>query len=710
MAEPYRGENLGPLAPSSENWDAYPVAGSKAADDWSAFPVAKTTSETAKDVGKSLVAGVGKGIAGLVGLPGLAAEYGARGIDRASRAVGDVIGVDVPKREDREVDYGPESVQKAMESVTGEFHKPQTTAGHYAETVGEFVPAVAAGPGGVVRRLALGAVVPGVASEAAGQATKGTGYEVPARLAAGLTAGGVGAALSRPSSAQQLLRGQLPEGITEQHVANAERMIQEANARGINLSWPEALSQSAGRPVLTETQRMVESSPETRSQMQEFFGGRPQQFDRAALDAFHPVAPGTSNPSQIGPQIRDAANETIGDVRKAINKAAEPHYQAAEGVLLTDTPPRSVRTLGDITSEGPVRASHAIRAATTQEAIELAPTEMSHVRSIPGWTEARDAIRNNPQLNSYVAHLPDNSVGFLNEVKKYFDQQGKNASSKFNQGANQQVSAVHEKAASAVKQIAELKSPEYAAALEIQRQARQQYLDPLLQGPLGRLSKKDVTTQKAINTLFPTSPLPNSHNEVHDAVSVLAQRNPWAARQLVRAYAEQTFNEATRSLQSGANQFGPANFAKAIVGNPQQRENLRAAIEALPNGQQLWQGFDRFLEIAEATRYRQTIGSKTAFNDAERKAMSASNLGREAIKTGASPGKWWTIVSDKIDRWSLGRNLDEIARIFTEPQSAALLTRIVRMPPASNEAGAAVARLIAQSVQSANKPKEPARP
>jgi hypothetical protein len=245
--------------------------------------------------------------------------------------------------------------------------------------------------------------------------------------------------------------------------------------------------------------------------------------------------------------------------------------------------------------------------------------------------------------------------------------------------------------------------------LEIGQRGREQFLQPLLDGPLGKIAAKPDTA-KAIRVLFPSNPLPNSHNEVFDAVSVLAARNPWAARQLVRAHAEQTFNEATRSLQSGANQFGPANFAKAIVGNAQQRENLRAAVEALPNGQELWQGFDRFLEIAEATRYRQTIGSKTAFNDAERKALSAVNLGREAIKTGASPGKWWSIVSDKVDKWALGRNLDELARIFTDPNSAPLLRRIVRMPPASNEAGAVAARLIAQSAQSANKKTEPGRP
>lgn len=73
----------------------------------------------------------------------------------------------------------------------GKSHEPQTTEGEYARTIGEFgVGALA--PGGPIRKLAM-AVVPGVASEAAGQYTEGTPYETAARIGAGL-AGGLAAA------------------------------------------------------------------------------------------------------------------------------------------------------------------------------------------------------------------------------------------------------------------------------------------------------------------------------------------------------------------------------------------------------------------------------------------------------------------------------------------------------------------------------------
>lgn len=674
MAEPYAGENLGPLARSGGDWSAFPEAPSKpTSDDWSAFPEKKTDySAVAKDVLKSAGVGVGKGVIGIGGMVGDLTNLGAKGLEKASDFINDQIGAEryVRPTGPSVLDNIPtnESLIKNVEGVTGEFYKPQTTPGHYAETVGEFVPAAAAGPGGLIRKLFMQAVVPGVASEAAGQATAGTPLEPYARAGAGIAAGLGGAALSRPQGAAQSIRSQLPEGITQATVDDARSLMVTAKAKGIDLTWPEALSQVAGKPVLSDTQRILESAPSSRSRMQDFYAERPRQIDQAALDEFAQIAPGTRNPSQIGPQIGEAARENIGDVRKTINAASEPYYKAAEAQLFT-------------------------------------PQEFAVVQTIPGYKESLEAVRKAPDAWR-IAHLPDNSVGVLDKVKQHFDQQAKNAGSKFNPGASQSVQSSHEMSASATKQAGIIKSADYETALAIQQQAREQFLEPLLQGPLGRLAKKDVTTQKAIDTLFPTNPLANSHNEIGDAVAALAKKNPGAATQLVRAHMESVFNEATKNLQAGPNQFGGAKFANQLTGNIQQRANLQAAVEALPNGKQLWQGVDNFLEAAEATGTRQAKGSLTAFNAAELRSMGGSNIIGEAVKTGLSPGKWWSVVNDKWSQWKLGSNLDELARIFTDPQAAPVLKRIAGMPKGSREAQYLVSRLILQAENALVQPRE----
>jgi DNA-binding GntR family transcriptional regulator len=640
-------------------------------DSWDAFPEA-SGMDTVKDIAKSAGIGVGKGLISLGGAAGDLSNFLAKGSEKAGNFIAEKIGTEPSPPSAETMLPTNESITKRVESVTGDFYKPQTTPGHYAETVGEFVPAAMAGPGGVARKVALQAALPGVASEAAGQAAAGTAIEPYARAGAGIAAGLGGAFLTRPGSATQAIRSQLPEGVTQATVDDARQIMQNSLDRGIHLTWPEALSQAAGRPVLTDTQRILESAPSSRTRMQNFHAERPQQFDQAALNEFGHIAPGTVTPSQIGPQAGAAANESLQGVRQDINQAAQPYYDRAAQQLFT-------------------------------------PQEFQQIQTIPGYAESLAAVRNNPQINWRVAHLPDNSVGVLNEVKKHFDQAALNAGSRFNPARNHQVQASNEMGASAARQIGIARSADYEIALAIQQQARQQILEPLLQGPLGRLAKRDITTQKAIDALFPSNPLPNSHNEIHTAVSALVARNPGAATQLVRAHVESIFNEASQNLQGGANQFGAAKFANRIVGNVQQRANLQAAIEALPNGHALWNGFDNFLEAAEASGTRQAKGSLTAFNAQELKAMSGSNIAGEAIKTGLSPGKWWSLVSDKWGQWQLGRNLDELARIFTDPQSAGALRRIANMPRGSREAGYLVSRLILQAENSLVQPREAQR-
>lgn len=626
-------------------------------------------------IAKQAGVGVAKGAIGLAGLPG--------DVQQLAKSAGEWIASKLPempttalgqflREESAKSNHGiaaaasgdlpgsyelptSQDIQGQVEKVTGEFRKPQNQTEADAETVGEFIPAALSGPGGIVRKLVTQAAIPAAATITAGRYSDQNPY---VKALAGFLAGGVGAVMSGPSSVESVLRSKIPASVTEADITRAGQLMDHAQARGVALTWPEALTRVTGQPILTDTQRIIESHGQTRHQMQEFFAGRPAQIDQAARTEFDRMGNLPASPSMIGPQAGEVANDTLNSVRGRINAASDPYYQAAESVLLT-------------------------------------PAEMTHVRAIPGYAEARDAVRNNPQLNWRVQHLPDNSVGFLNEVKKHFDQAAENSASKFNPGRNHQVQASNEMAASAIKQIGEHKSSDYQIALAFQQQARQQFLEPLLQGPIGKLAKKDMTTQKAINVLFPENPVPGTEGEIRNAVFALAQQRPAVAEALVRAHMEMTFNQAARDLQGGANQFAGAKFAAKLAGGAQQRENLRAAVEALPNGAARWRGFEHLLDIMAATGARQPKGSLTAFNALEIQSMSNSGLASLAAK-GASPGKWMSLANDTFKAWSLGRNLDQIARIITDPRARNAFNQIVRIPPGSDRALVMAGRLIAQ--------------
>lgn len=669
----------------SDSWDAFPEAApsggrtitipgqggvptrvimNMGGDSWDAFPEAPSA-----DYGLAKATGVGiaKGAIGLAGMAGDAQDLLSKGVDYVKSKLPTPPEPDEPTRKflakygDRG-DEGPQfplpnsaDIQRQVEKVTGPFRQPQNQAETDAQTVGEFIPAAAMGPGGLARKAVTQAAIPAAATITAGRYSEQNPY---VKALAGFV-GGVGAgALAGPSSADRILRSKIPNSVTEQDITRAGQLIEHGQARGVDLAWPEALSRVTGQPILTDMMRVLESHPQTRPQMSEFFANRPAQIENAARTEFSNVGNLHPNPSSIGPQAGEAATSVIGDVRGAINKASEPFYQKAESVLLT-------------------------------------PAEMTHVKAIPGWTEARDAVRNNEQINWRVAHLPDNSVGFLNQVKKQFDQAAENASSKFNPAKNREVQSSNEMAASALKQIGEAKSTDYATALAIQKQAREQFLEPLLKGPLGQLAKKDPTTKRAIDALFQANPVPGSEGEVRNAVFSIAHKRPAIAEQLVRAHVEMVFNQAAKDLQGGANQFAGAKFAKVLVGQSQERKNLQAAIEALPNGTARWEGLNQLLDISAATGTRQPKGSLTAFNALEVPSMSSAGLASIAAK-GASPKLWWSAATDAFQSWSLGRNLDQFARLVTDPRSGDALRQIVRIPSGSDRAVLALGRLITQ--------------
>lgn len=183
------------------------------------------------DALKSVGVGLARGAIGLAGLPGDLSNVIGQGLSFLEQKV---TGETDAERAERDLaatkakaavpNITPTSrdITSAVESQTGEFYKPQTRAGRYAETIGEFAPAALVGPGRLGTKLVTQALLPGVGSEAAGELTKGTGYEPYARVAGALAGGLAPSAVRRmitplPADAQrtaavQTLRN---EGVTD---------------------------------------------------------------------------------------------------------------------------------------------------------------------------------------------------------------------------------------------------------------------------------------------------------------------------------------------------------------------------------------------------------------------------------------------------------------------------------------------------------------
>lgn len=819
------------------------------------------TPGVAADVAKSAGIGVVKGGIGTVGAAGDVRELLSHGVDYAAQQFGipadraqafkDAVyeGVRRAPGPGRVLADAPSSgtIQKAVEGVTGDFYKPKTTYGEYAQTAGEFLPAAIGGEGGLIAR-GLRVLVPAATSETAGQLTKGSAAEPIARFLGALAGGGVQALASRPGSAARAVSNQLPEGVTEQMVVRADALMQEAAGRGLQLSWPEALSQVAGRPVLTNMLRHLEASPQTEGQMAAFFGGRPQAVEGAVRQELGNIAPVNYEPSQIGPAVGGAARQIVRespegqiladtlwragprvtpegagnviqqelrnvyDRREGMRSAlADQDYSAARNAPAT-IPTNGGHRLADVTThyldrpDIPIIIDPAERAAAQSRWFEQnnptsrtpiigeRPTQFAQVDAGPvlGYIDsaldsAKGAVRQGLQaaksalmrpdgtLDMSVAGLHNSRVAIddlisqakraganrtveqLLDAKRVLDQALESVpaygqarrnfqaasqplgafdearvpgqiisrdqfNERFVMSPERVPGAIQNNGPSAARDFNSVATPTAREAFEQNivtqvldqatrdgvdlsanaiRKALQQNEDLLRQYPgvrdrlqsiaiardglerveqsqIGRIAARDTTTKSAVDALFPRNPLPNSQGEIAATVSALAERRPNIARDLVRAHAESTFNEAARDLQTGPNQASGAKFAVAVAGNPQQRANLQAAVEALPNGQERWQGFNRLLDVLEATGTRQNVGSRTAYNQEINKAQGAGGVVRDAGRIAANPTRLLQPLADKYDQWKLGRNLGQLATILTDPNAAGMLRAIAR--------------------------------
>jgi hypothetical protein len=172
-----------------------------------------SAGEVAADVAKSGGIGLAKGGIGLAGMGGDLAEMAKKGADwvggklpsvpspapdstlgRLSQFLRDesAKSANLPAAQgsgDLPGSYVPPTgaqIQKSVEGVTGDFYEPKTTMGQYAQTAGEFAPALIGGPETLAAKLASRVAAPALVSETAGQLTKGTAAEPWARVAGAL--------------------------------------------------------------------------------------------------------------------------------------------------------------------------------------------------------------------------------------------------------------------------------------------------------------------------------------------------------------------------------------------------------------------------------------------------------------------------------------------------------------------------------------------
>lgn len=254
-----------------------------------------------RDSINAMESGARSTLATLADVPGLLKNLMASGVTRGAEALGVPAPVGEAAREiirARGPFGGGTSVRDAVNAATGGSlnYEPQTQPGQYARTVGEFLPGAA---GGFVPY----ALVPGILSEAAGQATEGMTF--PERLP---VVGGAdvepyartGAALLGPTIYNAARGAITPNPADPARIAAARRL----EAEGVQTT----AGQRTGNRALTFKEEGARRTGD-------IIASQDEQFTAAALRRINARDPATGQPAtRATPEVLRQAKRDIGSL------------------------------------------------------------------------------------------------------------------------------------------------------------------------------------------------------------------------------------------------------------------------------------------------------------------------------------------------------------------------------------------------------------
>lgn len=539
-------------------------------------------------------------------------------------------------------------------------HAPQTTPGKYAGTIAEF-----AAPGGlpskgarfaetgldVARRYGadvLGNVIaPAVVSETAGQLSEGTPYEGMMRFLGALF-GNAGTAAVRVHNAPESVVRRATGDLTDEQWQRARDL--QSNGLGVGLTGPEAISQATGgASALPSVQRVVEGSTNGGARMGPFFAQRVGQVGSAVGDVLDRVAPQSAQPSTLGQSAAEAAANVIDRARQGVNAQTRPLYAAAE----MQTIPES--QFGQIAAD-PRYAAGVERLRANSE---LAPDYMTSPVSAAG------PVVPEP--------LPPNSIKVVDAVTKDLNARGEALANTSNPLYGPELAGKSREAAADARNLATTTSPEYAQALAEQEALRRTVLNPLEQGPVGRVAAA-TDTVGAGNALLPHDPLTGSAGEAADAARRLVAEDPATTAALVRQNLADRFTKASTETQEGVRDYAGAKFRKDVAGNDTRQEVLDAVLRALPDGDVTADRMGELLDVLQATGRRKPIGSATEFNRTLNADLGDASPAARAIAVATSLGRsLFTNAGDAVRRKAMRDGVSALADMFIAPNSVDLI-------------------------------------
>ena len=459
-----------------------------------------------------------------------------------------------------------------------------------------------------------------------------------AMLGTGAATGGV---RSTPSDiVNRNLKGVTPEGMRL-----AQMLQQDSIKLGMPITGAEAIAQATGQRGLTTTQRFLEQAEPSQGTMNQFMANRPaavQQGFGNVMQNVSPRAPTSSTPANL----QQAGKDVIRGAEKNLTASVQPFY-----------------------SQGMTE----MQSLQAGKPLPVLPNEVAALQKNDAIADAINHVTTNAYTG--VKGLPPTNPRVLDAAKQYLDAQYTRFTDPLAGSLDKRKAGIAFGGSRELDTYLSSKSPTYAQGSRNFEIAQKTQFDPMRQGPVGQIAEGNVGR----DVLMPPAPIALYPADIKRTAELLRRKDPQALPDWTRQNLEGIFNETTQKLATGENQFGGPKFASTIAGNKAQRDNLRTLVTET-GGMQAWQGFERFLDVAQAQGQRLPANSATSFNE-----MIKNELGSGVVSKALTPFKPSNLVT-WAENLQLGRNADMLAKMLTDPDSVAKLQELAKTGPRSAKA------------------------
>lgn len=442
-----------------------------------------------------------------------------------------------------------------------------------------------------------------------------------------MVAGAITGAMSR-GAARDIMRLDRPA---------AEALKAKAERSGIPLTPAE----TTNLPSLRAQQKALSNLPRSADTMDDFYRARGETVSRAVGNTLDDISRDQGG-DVAGKVVRDASGKIVDQMTALRAQQAKPLYEAAfKSGKPVDTKP----VLEYINTELEKGARGGIRTALerSREALKI-PGTQNLDKTIQGLHNAKLEIDNMISKANTDTSLGSVAKAKLVEVQKRL-----------------------------VAQL-EASSKDYANARKLYADVSPG-IDKVREGVIGVLSELgDDQLYKAGRVMLdPSRVSPQVVREARATFLGAGKEAEWNA--LLRSYLQEHFEVAGREYSTtGGIATQGAKFRASMIGNPKQREILKAAMKP-----EQWGSFSDLMEVLEATGRAMKTGSDTAWNQEAMKEMRriSGGVSRNLVAPHQIPGRlrdWWEQVK-------LGNYSEKLAQVITSPDGMNKLKELRQVSP-----------------------------